>query len=139
MTIEVPYTLQGDQVGDTDGATLTVTVNGANDAPVAFDVVFNGVGVNAAIGNTALVVDDPTDGPPDPVGVRKTITGDLLANATDVDTPLDALTITAETITNGFGTLIIEEDGDFTYHPAAGFTGNAELTYTVNDTTPPAT
>ena len=122
-TIAVPYTLTGDQPGDTDGATLTVTVNGANDAPVAGDFTFNGA--NAAIGNTALVVNDASDGAPDPVGLQKTITGDLLAGATDVDTPATSLTITAQTINNTSGTLIIEADGDFTYLPTAGFTGNA--------------
>ena len=43
------------------------------------------------------------------------------------------MTITAETITNASGTLIIQADGDFTYLPAAGFTGNAVFNYTVND------
>jgi hypothetical protein len=133
-TIAVPYTLTGDQPGDTDGATLTVTVNGANDAPVAGDFTFNGA--NAAIGNTALVVNDASDGAPDPVGLQKTITGDLLAGATDVDTPATSLTITAQTINNTSGTLIIEADGDFTYLPTAGFTGNAVFSYTLNDNDP---
>ena len=130
----MPYTLTGDQPGDTDTATLTVTVNGANDAPVAGDFTFNGA--NAAIGNTALVVNDASDGAPDPVGLQKTITGDLLAGATDVDTPATSLTITAETINNASGTLIIEADGDFTYLPTAGFTGNAVFNYTLNDNDP---
>ena len=133
-TIDVQYTLQGDQVGDTDTATLTVTVNGANDAPVAGDFTFNGA--NAAIGNTSFVVDDPTDGAPNPAGPQKTISGDLLAGATDVDTALSSLSITAETINNASGTLIIEADGDFTYLPAAGFTGNAVFNYTLNDNDP---
>ena len=91
-TIAVPYTLTGDQPGDTDGATLTVTVNGSNDAPVAGDFTFNGA--NAAIGNTALVVNDASDGAPDPVGLQKTITGDLLAGATTTGTALNVANTT---------------------------------------------
>ena len=133
-TIDVAYTLQGDQPGDTDGATLTVTVTGANDAPVAADVTFNGA--NAAIGNTALVVNDSSDGAPDPAGPQKTISGDLLAAATDVDTALGSLTITPATISNASGSITFEADGDFTYLPAAGFTGDAVFNYTLNDNDP---
>ena len=121
----------GDDNTGSPTVSTVVTVVPTNDAPVAADFTFNGT--NAAIGNTALVVNDPTDGAPDPTGPQKTITGDLLAGATDVDTPLGSLTITAETINNASGTLIIEADGDFTYLPAAGFTGNAVFNYTVND------
>ena len=58
------YTLNG---GST--ATVSVTVTCVNDAPVAADFTFNGA--NAAIGNTALVVNDPTDAAPDPAGVAE--------------------------------------------------------------------
>ncbi len=53
-----------------------------------------------------------------------------------MDTALNLLTITAETITNASGSLVIQADGDFTYLPAAGFSGNAVFTYTLNDNDP---
>ena len=112
-----------------------VTVVPTNDAPVAADFTFNGT--NAAIGNTALVVNDPTDGAPDPTGPQKTITGDLLAGATDVDTASTSWTITAvgggTTVTDANGTITFQPDGDFTYLPAAGFTGNVVYQLPVND------
>ena len=43
-----------------------VTVIPVNDPPVAADFTFNGA--NAAIGNTALVINDPTDAAPNPTG-----------------------------------------------------------------------
>ena len=44
---------------------------------VAGNFTFNGV--NSATGNTDLVVNDPTDGAPDPAGPQKTITASLLS------------------------------------------------------------
>ena len=120
--------------GTTETATVSVTVTPVNDAPVAADFTFTGA--DGAIGNTSLVVNDPTDGAPDPAGPQRTVSGDILAGATDVDTALNLLTITAETITNASGSLVIQADGDFTYLPAAGFSGNAVFTYTLNDNDP---
>ena len=120
--------------GTTETATVSVTVTPVNDAPVAADFTFTGA--NGAIGNTSLVVNDPTDAAPDPAGPQRTVSGDILAGATDVDTALNLLTITAETITNASGSLVIQADGDFTYLPAAGFSGNAVFTYTLNDDDP---
>ena len=113
---------------------MSITVTCVNDPPVAADFTFNGA--NAAIGNTALVINDPTDAAPNPAGVEKTVAGDLLAGGTDVDTPSNLWTITATTVTNAGGSLVIEADGDLTYHPAAGFSGNAVFTYTLNDNDP---
>ena len=42
-----------------DNDVVAITVNPVNDAPVADDETFNGT--DSAIGNTTLVVDDPTD------------------------------------------------------------------------------
>ena len=39
-------------------------------------------------------------------------------------------------VTNASGTIVFERDGDFTYTPAAGFTGNAVFNYAVNDNDP---
>jgi Bacterial Ig domain len=74
------YTLNGDSQG-----TVSMTVTCVNDNPVATDESFNGA--SRAIGNTSLVVNDPTDGAPDPNGPQKTVSGDILSNDTDVDGP----------------------------------------------------
>jgi len=108
------YTLTPD--GDT--ATVTVTVTCVNDAPVADDESYTGA--SAAVGNTVLVHDDPSDAAPTEAGPKKSITGDLLAGDTDVDSA-GPLTITAETVTStDGGTAVIQADGDFVYTPAAG-------------------
>jgi hypothetical protein len=117
-----------------------VTVVATNDAPVAADFTFDGA--NAAIGNTALVVNNPTDGAPDPTGPQKTISGDLLAAppGSDPDTAAASWTITAvgggTTVTDANGTITFQPDGDFTYFPAAGVTGNVVYSYQLNDNDP---
>ena len=107
------YTLNG---GST--AQVSVTVTCVNDAPVADAETFSGT--SSAIGNTQLVVDDPTDGAPVNARPHKAVTGDLLGGDSDVDGP-GPLAVVAETVTsNDGGTVVIEADGDFTYTPAAG-------------------
>ncbi len=104
--------------GGTDTATVTITVTGVSDAPVADDETFNGA--NSAVGNTSLVVNDPTDGAPVLSGAKKSITGDILNGDTDVDGP-GPLTVTAGTFaTADGGSVTIEADGDFTFQPAVG-------------------
>ena len=80
------YTLNG---GST--ATVSMTVTCVNDAPVADDETFNGA--NSAVGNTALVVNDPDDAAPTLNAPKKSISGDILAGDTDVDGP-GPLTVT---------------------------------------------
>ena len=100
-----------------DAQTFTITVNPVNDAPVADDETFNGA--NTAIGNTAMIVNDPDDGAPSLTTPKKAITGDILAGDTDVESPLADLTVTPGTFaTNDGGDVTIESDGDFTFHPA---------------------
>ncbi len=97
---------------------LTITVTDVNDAPVADDETFSGA--NAAIGNTAHVVDDPTDGAPDPVGPQKTISGDILDGDTDEDAGATLSVVPGTIATNDGGEVLMEADGDFTFHPAPG-------------------
>lgn len=113
-------------------ATVTVTVTCVNDAPVADDESFTGA--NGAIGNTTLVVDDPSDGAPTVATPRRLVTGDLLAGDTDVETPA-ALAVVPETkATAGGGEVTIEADGDFTYLPEAGCADATDtFTYLVGD------
>jgi VCBS repeat-containing protein len=142
-TITIGYTLHGDQPTDTDMGTLTYTVTGVNDAPTAGNFTFSTAnGGSAAIGNTTLVVNDSTDGAPNPTGPEKTVSGDLLSGAHDVDTASSQLSISAvggdhnaatTSVSNASGTIVFERDGDFTYTPTAGFTGNAVFNYQVND------
>jgi VCBS repeat-containing protein len=78
-----------------DSATLTVTVNGANDAPVAND-------------DSASTTEDSAG-----------VSGNVLANDTDVDG--EALTVaSAGTYVGTYGTLVLAADGSYTYTPGAG-------------------
>ncbi|HWJ81682.1 MAG TPA: Ig-like domain-containing protein [Nocardioides sp.] len=115
-------------------ATVSITVTCVNDAPVAGTDTFNGA--SAAVGNTTLVVDDPTDGPPAASGPKKSVTGDILANDTDIDSP-GPLTITAGTFasTDG-GSVTIQADGDFVFNPRATLSctdHSDSFSYTLND------
>ena len=62
-----------------------VVVTPVNDGPAADDETLSGT--SRAVGNTSLVVNDPSDGAPDPAGPQKTVTGDILDGDTDVDGP----------------------------------------------------
>ncbi|NHA01974.1 tandem-95 repeat protein [Nocardioides sp. W3-2-3] len=121
------YTLSGGS-----SATVSVAVTCVNDAPTATDVAFSGA--NAAIGNTTLVIDDSTDGPPSVVRPHKTVGGDLLGGASDVETPA-SLAIVAESVTTAHGgTAVIETDGDITYTPPAGCSTTPDtFSHTVTD------
>ena len=133
--IHIPYTLHGDQPGDTSLATLDVTVNGANDAPHAANFTFDAA--SSAIGNTALVLDNGSGASPtDPAGPQKTISGSLLTGATDVDGPNTLVTVAGTFATSQGGSVIINADGDFTYLPKAGFIGTDTFTYQVSDQNP---
>jgi Big-like domain-containing protein len=127
------YTLNGGS-----SATVSITVTCVNDAPVADDETFSGA--NGAIGNTALIVNDPDDGAPAPSHPKKTISGDILAGDTDIDGP-GPLTVTPGTFaTNDGGSVTIESDGDFTFHPAASTSctdASDFFTYTVEDSGSP--
>jgi VCBS repeat-containing protein len=119
------YTMR-DTAGATSTATVTITITGVSDAPVAVADTFD------AIGNTSLYVGTarPAAEP------AKEITGSLLTNDTDPDTPragLAAVPVTDAPTTLG-GTITIEADGNFTYRPDDGDTGVTDtFTYTVSD------
>ena len=103
----------------------------SNDAPVADDETFNGS--DSAIGNSALVVDSPATSTPDPTGPQKTISGNILAGDTDVDSP--APSAVPGTFTSGGGTVVMEADGDFTLLPPAGCASSYSFDYTITDGT----
>ncbi len=114
-------------------ATVSMTVTCVNDAPVADDETF------AAVGNTALIVDDPTDGPPALAAPRKSISGDVLAGDTDIDGPPGLSVVPGTFASDDGGTVVIEADGDFTFTPAAGTSCSEPsdfFDYTVSDGNP---
>ncbi|XBB69667.1 Ig-like domain-containing protein [Nocardioides sp. WV_118_6] len=125
-TDDFTYTLGG---GST--ATVKMTVTCVNDAPTAAPQSFTGV--SAAVGNTALVVAPTGGGTPTTTGARKTVVGNLLTGAADVDS--GTLTVLAETVTStGGGTAVLKADGGFVYHPPAGCTATTDtFTYRVSD------
>ncbi|MCV7021087.1 cadherin-like domain-containing protein [Mycolicibacterium aichiense] len=98
------YTVSDGNGGNTV-ATVSVTVNPVNDAPVA---------------NT------------DNYGVDqdKQLTGNVRNNDTDVDG--DALTV-GFVSGPSHGSLTLNPDGSFTYNPAGGYNGGDNFTYTVTD------
>lgn len=99
-----------DGVGDCSTATVTVTVDPVDDAPVAVD-----------------------DWASTTTGLPATI--DVLANDIDPDAAgddADVLTVT-EVGTASNGTVVILQDGRVLYTPEPGFTGEDSFTYTVCD------
>jgi hypothetical protein len=126
-------TKANDGAADSTVAHTTVTVTPTNDAPTAQDETFNAT--NSAIGNTTLNVNDtnnhggtadgrpptpdPTDTSPTTDRPHKEITGDIIANDTDPESPNSDLTVTPGTFaTNDGGTVTIQSDGDFNFEPA---------------------
>ena len=89
-------------------ATVTITVTGVNDAPVAV--------------NDAATTAEET-----------AVSGNVLTNDTDVDA---GTTLTAALVANATnGTVTLASDGSFTYTPAANFNGTDSFTYTASDGT----
>ncbi|MEZ5684838.1 MAG: Ig-like domain-containing protein [Paracoccaceae bacterium] len=103
-TDTISYTIT-DENGDTDTATVTVTVNPVNDAPVAED-------------DTAST------------NYMSPVTIPVLANDSDIDG--DTLSILG-TPASADGDVVVNGDGSLTFTPAAGFSGVAEISYTVTD------
>ncbi|MCH8990578.1 MAG: tandem-95 repeat protein, partial [Acidobacteria bacterium] len=107
------YTIDDGQAGS-DTATVTVTVSGVNDAPVANND-----------DNVFVTEDTP-----------KNI--DVLANDTDADAD-DTLTVvgiaTTTAASQADATIVIETDGTITYTPPPGFLGADEFDYSIQDST----
>ncbi|MBD2041903.1 cadherin-like domain-containing protein [Microcoleus sp. FACHB-672] len=90
-------------------ATITITVNPVNDAPIAVDDSYS---TNK--------------------NIPLTIAADTGILASDSDVENNPLTAVLITDTNN-GTLSLNPNGSFTYTPNAGFVGNDSFTYQAND------
>jgi methionine-rich copper-binding protein CopC len=104
---------------------FTISINDVNDPPVDGNESTNGVG------NTLLEygsVPSPSS------AAKRVVSGNLLSNATDEDSPPQTLTISAPGSTSSQGgTVSLSSGGAFSYVPAAGFTGADSFNYTVSD------
>ncbi|CAN0588029.1 unnamed protein product, partial [Ectocarpus sp. 12 AP-2014] len=94
--------------GSEDSATVEITVNAVNDAPVAVD----DDGLSTAFGAALLIS-----------------TADLLANDTDVDG--DTLVVTG--VGGATGGTVALVGGTITFTPTAGFSGPASFDYDISD------
>ena len=104
LTDNISYTVR-DTAGLTSSATLTVTIHGADDAPVAVADVASATEAGGTNNGTPGI--DPT--------------GNVLTNDTDVDAG-DTKTVSAlangkvgAAITSSYGTLTLNADGSYTY------------------------
>ena len=113
-----------DKDGDFATATLTITINGANDAPVANDNTYNMSEDGAAITLTPLAGDTDVD-------------GDTLSITNIAGTPIVAGT--AYTITVSGGVVNVSAGGAVTFTPNANFNGAATFAYTISDGTTTST
>lgn len=117
-TVSFTYIAGDDQDAFSDPATVTITVNPANEAPVANDDAYS-----VAEGSTLVV--------------------EAAAGVLDNDTDADGDTLTASLVSGpDNGTLTLNANGSFSYTPDAGFSGTDSFTYTAGDgtaTSDPAT
>jgi uncharacterized delta-60 repeat protein len=99
--------------GGTAQATMTITVNAVNDAPIA-------------------VIDDYTVNEDDVLTKLLTDGDQLLSNDSDVDG--DSLTVNTSPITGpSNGDLNLGDNGSFTYTPNPEFSGSDSFTYQITD------
>ncbi len=98
---------------DSNTATVSITINPVNDAPVATDDFYN------TDEDTALSMGAPG----------------VLGNDNDIDTPASSLTAILVTGPGHAASFTLNPDGSFSYTPAANFNGTDSFTYKVNDGT----
>ncbi len=104
-----------------DQATVTITVNGVNDAPVAVNDV-NSTPEDTPVSGNVLTNDS------DPEGDPLVVTQFMVDGDVTVYLPGDVATIA------GVGTIVIETNGDYTFTPVLNYTGTVPtITYTISD------
>ena len=101
------YVVQDDSNGTSNAATVTITVNSVNDAPVAGS-------------DTAVLLEDE----PHIINV--------VGNDSDVDGTLDNSSLAVATAPTS-GNATVNGDGTITYTPNANFNGSDSFTYTIDD------
>ncbi len=115
-TTSISYVVNDNTGATSNSATITVTVNSVNDAPVA-------VNDNATTAEDAVV------------------TINVVSNDTDSDGTIDPASVDLDpasagvqkTITVASGTWTVDNNGVVTFAPALNYNGSASITYTVND------
>ncbi len=105
------YHAEDPQGAQSNPATVTITVNPADDAPVATNDIYN------TDEDTALTLFAPG----------------VLGNDNDVDTPQLGLTAILVTGPSHAADFTLNSDGSFSYTPAANFNGTDTFTYKAND------
>ena len=100
------YTIEDDE-GATSVATVNVTINPVNDAPVAV--------------NDSVTTMQGT-----------AVSGNVLTNDTDAEN--HGLTVTGyDAVSANGATVVFDDNGNYTYTPATGFFGADSFTYTISD------
>jgi len=115
-TATLQYRVNDNEGTTSNTATITITVNAVNDAPVAV--------------NDAVTTNEDT-----PININ------VVSNDTDVDGSINATTVDLNTTTAGIqttatisgGTVSVNASGVVTYTPTVNFYGIATASYTVND------
>jgi parallel beta-helix repeat protein/VCBS repeat-containing protein len=97
-----------DGTGESNAATVTITVNPVNDAPVGSDDSYET--------DEGTVLDTPSPG--------------VLANDTDKEGSALTAVLVSEP---SHGTVVVNADGAFSYTPAADYSGTDSFTYRVSD------
>jgi gliding motility-associated-like protein len=121
-TATLQYQVNDNSGATSNAATITVTVNPANDAPVAVNDV---VTTNEDTPVTKNVVTNDTDADGN---------GTIAVGTVDLD-PATAGIQTSASVSGGGGTITVNASGVITYTPTVNFYGTATASYTVNDNT----
>ena len=132
------YTVQDHSGGDTDIATLVITITGSNNRnPVASNdtgVIIEDGTLTVADGGSAVTGSDSNNN-----NESGDTSGDVLAGDTDADG--DSLTVTAisggtvgDAVTGTFGTLTIQSNGSYSYEADQAAADALDPSETATDT-----
>ncbi|MEZ5924679.1 MAG: Ig-like domain-containing protein [Hyphomicrobiaceae bacterium] len=125
----ITYTIS-DGEGGIDIATVSITVTGVNDPPVAVNDNVT-VTEDTPVGGNVMTNDSDVDGDPLTVTAAAVdIDGDGTPDAITLGTP----TLIEDASGNPIGTLTLDSDGSFTFSPALNYNGPVPtVTYTIED------